>query len=212
MSELKEKNENRMDGLNCRHLELNKYRGKKKNHICFVPKTLILSSIIIPLLPLLGLITSFEIFGRLVFLEIICIALFFINRIKLSPQGVSYQKKFFKWEDIKTIGIAVTKKGTPHKGYSKMIYITTCEYNQPIHIIYRSRKREEIFKPNFYVNKIFFKEVKQDFIIASFNRRLVHNIMAYWGTDIKNIDDVVGWYTYVKWYNFWHKRNQNKGK
>lgn len=178
--------------MNDKPIINNKHQGKTCSHICFAPKTLISTIIVIPLMVCLNLIPSFELFLQIMFLEVLCIIIILVNRIKVMPEGIKRGRQSFEWDEIKTIGIAVTPKGVPHRFYHKVIYISKCEYQKPVHICYRrdgevKRLREGI-EPIFYV----FGDDPDNLIIASFNRRLLRHIIAYWGKDIKNLGDVKG--------------------
>lgn len=188
----------------------NNYFGKTLNHIRYVPKTFILGMIAFPLMDIFNVMPYKGVYSSVVFV-FLCIIIILSDRIKVSPEGIKSAKQLFKWGEIKTIGIAVTSKGLPHKFYRKIIYISKKQYNKPIHISYKKgfygTSNEHIQTLVYYYERNF--TPKNSLIIASFNRRLIHHIMAYWGTDIKNLSDTVGWFSYVKLYNLFHRK---KGK
>lgn len=201
-------NERRVDNSNNIYITKNKYLGKTHSHIRYVPKTMLAIVTLLPLKIVLGLVQDFEIFLRLILFVVLCVIIMITDSIKVSSEGIKCDKQLFKWEEIKTIGIAVTSKGLPHKLYRKMIYISKKQYNKPVHISYKKgfygTSSEHIQTLVYYFERSF--SPKNSLIIASFNRRLIHHIMAYWGTDIKNLNDTVGWYSYVKSYNFFHRK------
>ena len=206
LEEIKAKNKARFESLDDTYIICNKFSGKEKSHICFAPKTLIVTSIVIPVMIILNIISEFETAIKAIIIEIICVILFFRNRIKVTRKGVLYHKEFFPWEEIKTIGIAVAKNGLPHKFY-KIIYISKRQHNKPVYLydprLYIKNREYENIETVYYVSG------RPEYIIpASFNRRLIHHIMAYWGTDIKNLNDTKGWYSYVRFYNFIHRNKR----
>lgn len=183
----------------------NRFIGKESSHICFAPKTLIMATIIIPIIVIFGRIADFELVFILFTFEIICWILLIRNRIKVTNKGIYYHKKYFLWEEIKTIGITVTTRNVPHKFYNKIIYISKHSHEKSVHILDR-RQYSEVKEPkDVEIIDFSFGGKPKYLITASFNRRLIHHIMAYWGKDIKNLNETTGWYSYVKLYNFLHK-------
>lgn len=175
-----------------------KLYAKKYSHISYIPKTLIILLILILVFAYLKTIITGYI---IVFLFIVCI---FINRITITSKGIKYKRKFFEWNKIKTIGVAVTKDGIPCKMYKKRLYISLVKYDKPVHIVSERR----YYYDNYYNNKNdnIELETEQDYlIVVSFNRRLIHHIIVYWGTNIKNLDTTPGWDFYVRWHNFIHR-------
>lgn len=208
----KEKNREKLESLDNTYIVSNKYSGKTRSHIRYVPKTLIFGMIVFPLMDILDIMPYKGVYSSVVFV-VLCIIIVIADRIKVSPQGVKSHKQIFKWEEIKTIGIAVTSKGLPYKFYRKIIYISKKQYDKPIHISYKKgyygTSNENIQTLVYYFERNF--TPKNCLIIASFNRRLIHHIMAYWGTDIKNLEDTIGWHTYVRFYNFLHRKRRGNG-
>lgn len=164
---------------------------RKKRFIRHAPKTLIGILIIIPTFVFLGFVPDFSTLLGLIIIEIACVIILFKNNIKVMPQGIKCNRIFFRWEEIKTIGIAVTKKGKPHKFYFKTIYISRESYNRPVHISYRRDCQKEASDN---VEIVFYHlenyNLTQRLITASYNRRLLYFIISYWGDDIKNFNDV----------------------
>ena|GEM_PF-3652298 len=183
----------------------NHFKGKEKSHICYGPKTMIFATLVIPLIFILNIRMDFEMGFKLVLIEILNIAILIANRIKVTKQGITYHRQFFSWGEIQTIGVAVTKRNTPNKFFNKMIYISKNKYEKPVRLL--SQKLYSKIEKYAYQETIDFLNGKPDYIItASFNRRLIHHIMAYWGNDIQNLNDTPGWISYVKLYNFFYKK------
>ncbi len=174
-------------------------KGKSRWYIAFAPKTTLIALFVF--FPYVAFVSpnSVHPFMFLSALIIVVWQMVFF-RIRVTPKGVKYRKRFFKWEDIKAIGIAVTKHGMPHKFYYKMIYISKHEHEKPVHLYhYRSASNNDEYKK---VQRISVGEdIPKYLIIANFNRRLIRHLMAYWGSDIKNIDDVIGWKGYIRFLN-----------
>lgn len=190
-----------------RHIEetfIDKYRGKSRGYISFIPKTILF--FVAVLLPYLAITNrSIYIINPIISLiDLLVIVLIIVClRIRVTPEGIKYRKRSFRWDEIKTIGIAVTKHGVPHKFYYKMIYISKHKHEKPIHLFhYKTAVNYRDYKD---VQRITIAEdIPSYLIIASFNRRLIRHIIAYWGTDIKNLEDTVGWYSYFRFHNSIH--------
>ncbi len=204
-------NERRVDNSNNIYITKNKYLGKTHSHIRYVPKTMLAIVTLLPLKIVLGLVQDFEIFLRLILFVVLCVIIMITDSIKVSSEGIKCDKQLFKWEEIETIGITVTKKGTSYRFYNKMIYFSKVKYYKPIHFTSSLKHGNESRASCGNVQIVLYRFLEPNYIIrASFNRRLIHHIMAYWGTDIKNLNDTVGWYSYVKLYNFLHRKKEEE--
>lgn len=182
----------------------NRFVGKESSHIRFAPKTLILATIILPILIIV--LRDFELALELSTFEIVCLILLVRNRVLITKQGLYCHGKHFLWKEIKTIGVAVTKRKAPHKFYRKLIYISKHHHDKPLHLLDRRQytEVEEIEG----VEIIDYRFGRPEYLItASFNRRLLRHIMAYWGDDIKSLEDTFGWDCYAKLYNSIHRNS-----
>lgn len=195
--------------LDDTYIKYNKYAGKKGSHIRTAPKTLIAALIAIPLCGWLNLIPA-DLFSQTLMSIILCLAFLAYNRIKVTPEGIKYLGRFIRWEEIKTIGISVTKDGVPHKFYRKAIYISKDKYEMPVELSYERNLAKQALgitsEIEGNVQKVLYENIEPGRLIrASFNRRLIHHIIAYWGTDIKNLNETPGWNNYLKVYNYFHR-------
>lgn len=189
----------------------NQFIGKERSHICFAPKTLVLATIIIPIIVIFGGIADFELVLQLLTFEILCWILLIRYRIKVTKKGIYYRKQFFLWSEIRTIGITVTKRNVPHKFYNKRIYISKLRHEKSVHILYRRLYSEVKELEDIEIIDFAFGDPEY-LITASFNRRLIQHIMAYWENDIRNLNDAIGWHSYAKLYNFLHRKKQKASK
>lgn len=132
----------------------------------------------------------------------------FMNRIVISTAGIKFKRKFISWDEIKTIGVSVTKKGKPRILFNKYIYISKTEYDMPVYIEPEQKYYGNPFiSPPENVHRVFVEDI---YIRASFNWRLICNIMDYWDTNIKNLEDTVGWKSYMRLYSLLHRQKKNK--
>lgn len=188
----------------------NHFANKKSSHIRFGAKSLIVTTIAIPVLIFFGIVSDFYTAFQMMILEIICFILLMRNRIKVTRLGIIYHKEIFLWEEIKTIGITVTKENHSHLFFYKFIYISKKKHEKPVNLWHRmSYDWKVISEENENVEIIDCVNGVPEYILtASFNRRLIRHIMEYWDHGIISLDRTPGWNCYVRWYNFIHRQKR----
>ena len=169
----------------------NKYKAKTRIYIGFVPKTLFFL-ITLFCIPFFILKLTIDSFILLMVCEVVFFLAIFVFRIKVTPRGVEYRKKNFKWDQIKTIGIGAKRNGLPREFCHKFIYISRKEHSKPLQLMNGSPSKETQFLGCDRGLKI-----PSYLIITSFNRRLLFHIHANWDKDIVNIENVRGWRFYL---------------
>lgn len=116
------------------------------------------------------LIVGWSLWVRLMYRKV------FINEMGIRMvSNSSSTKRFFYWDDIKTIGIGVHSYGV--ESTSGFLYFSTSEIE------------------NDKVIDSYIEE--EDIIVMRYNPKIVHCIFNYWDGEIKNLENEKSWLKYV---------------
>jgi hypothetical protein len=111
------------------------------------------------------------------------IYLLLFETITISPEGINckhwFKDYFLKWEEIKTAGFTLVHEAMPGFFADKNVYVTDKMLEKDIYGVSKSY-------------------IRQGIIYFNYRPKMLHHIMTYYKSKIKNIEYVDSWRRYVE--------------
>ena len=97
-------------------------------------------------------------------------------------------------------------RGKPTKGFYREIFISKKSHDKRVHVAHHNYWCQKEGYQVVHTKDRDFPDDPKFMILAPFGKKMTHHIMAYWGEEIRGLDETIGWYWYVKLYNFFHRK------